>query len=90
MQNMIPFLLEGLWSALKLALLTLVISLPLGLAVARGRMSKCRWVNYPIRVYLLIMRGTPLMLQLMLVYFGPGYLAKALGTTITEIGRAHV
>ncbi|MBQ3108989.1 MAG: amino acid ABC transporter permease [Clostridia bacterium] len=82
MENMIPFLLEGLWSALKLALLTLLFALPLGLLVARGRMSRCKWIQYPIRVYLLIMRGTPLMLQLMLVYFGPGYIAKAMGVSI--------
>lgn len=78
---MIPYLLEGLWSALKLALLTLIFALPLGLLVARGRMSRSKWVQYPVKVYLLIMRGTPLMLQLMLVYFGPGYIAKAFGTT---------
>lgn len=75
MENMIPFLLEGTWTALKLALLTLLFALPLGLLAAMGRMSKCKVIQYPVRFYLLIMRGTPLMLQLMLVYFGPYYIA---------------
>lgn len=61
-------------TTLSLFLLTLLGSLPLGLLVAFGRMSK-HWLprNFT-RVYISIMRGTPLMLQLMVVYFGPYYL----------------
>lgn len=76
MENMIPFLLEGTWTALKLALLTLVFSLPLGLLVALGRMSRIKVIQYPVRLYQLLMRGTPLMLQLLFVYFGPYYIAE--------------
>lgn len=54
--------------------LTLIGSLPLGLLVAAGRMSKCKPVRLLIKLYISIMRGTPLMLQLMVVFFGPFYL----------------
>lgn len=53
---------------------TLLFSLPLGLLVAFGRMSKNPVVSGIIKIYISIMRGTPLMLQLMVVYFGPYYI----------------
>ena len=53
---------------------TLIFSIPLGLLVARGRMAKNRIVSSLVRVYISVMRGTPLMLQLLLVYFGPYYI----------------
>lgn len=74
MQNMIPFLLEGTLVTLELFFLALLFSLPLALLVAMGRMSKNPFIRWPVRIYQLIMRGTPLMLQLMLFYFGPYYL----------------
>ena len=55
---------------------TIIFSIPLGLLVARGRMSKNPVVSSLVRIYISIMRGTPLMLQLLLVYFGPYYLFK--------------
>ena len=51
--------------------LTLIFSLPLGMILAVGRMSKIPLFSYPIRFFLLIMRGTPLLLQLVAVYFVP-------------------
>ncbi len=54
--------------------LTLLFSLPLGLIVALGRLSKNRVLSSLIKIYISIMRGTPLMLQLMVVFFGPYYL----------------
>jgi polar amino acid transport system permease protein len=54
--------------------LTLLFSLPLGLIVALGRLSKSKVLSSLIKVYISIMRGTPLMLQLMVVFFGPYYL----------------
>lgn len=80
-QNIISQLGEGMLKTILLFLSTLVIALPLGLIVSFGRMSK--WAPFggkfkPIRlltqVYISIMRGTPLMLQIMVVYFGPYYL----------------
>ena len=54
--------------------LTLLFSLPLGVFVALGRMSRIRPLQWIIKIYIAIMRGTPLMLQLLVWYFGPYYL----------------
>ena len=54
--------------------LTLLGALPLGLPVALGRMSKCAPLRWLMSVYISVMRGTPLMLQLLMWYFGPFYL----------------
>ena len=54
--------------------LTLLFSMPLGMVVAFGRMSKNNIVRNITKIYISIMRGTPLMLQVMVVYFGPYYL----------------
>lgn len=59
---------------LAIFVLTLVISIPLGFLVAFGRMSKNKILRGIVKFYIDIMRGTPLMLQLMVVYFGPYYL----------------
>lgn len=53
---------------------TLLFALPIGLIVSFGRMSKHWIIRYPIKFYLLVMRGTPLILQLMFFFYGPGYL----------------
>lgn len=54
--------------------LTLLFSLPLGLLVCVGRTSRIRPLSIFIRLYISVMRGTPLMLQLLVVYFGPYYI----------------
>ena len=69
-------LLKGLGVSVELFLLTLVFALPLGLLVAFGRMSRHRAVRQASRVYISVLRGTPLMLQLLFVYFGPYYLFR--------------
>lgn len=71
---MLEQLTNGLFKSLGIFVLTLIFSLPLGLIVAFGRMSKNRLLSLIIKVYISIMRGTPLMLQLLVVYFGPYYL----------------
>ena len=53
---------------------TLIFSLPLGLLVCWGKMSKIPVIRWIISAYISIMRGTPLMLQLLIWYFGPFYL----------------
>jgi len=53
---------------------TIIFSLPLGLIVAAGKMSKIKTISVFFKVYVSVLRGTPLMLQLLLVYFGPYYL----------------
>lgn len=65
---------EGMVTTVEIFILTLLISLPLGLLVAFGRMSKHALVRNVFKVYISIMRGTPLMLQLMMVYFGPYFI----------------
>lgn len=66
---------HGLRETLTLFFLTLVFGLILGLLIAKGRMSKFRIIQIPVRFYLLIMRGTPLILQLYAFYFGLYYVA---------------
>jgi len=56
--------------SLRIFFITLIFSLPLGLLVAMGRMSKRKIVNLPVKFYILIMRGTPLMLQLLFIFYG--------------------
>lgn len=67
-------LMGGMLTSVQIFVVTLVFSLPLGLVVAFGRMSKNGVIRTIVKVYISIMRGTPLMLQLMVVYFGPYYL----------------
>ena len=59
----------GFGTTLSIFAMTLVISLPLGLVVALGRMSRRKVISAPVSLYILVMRGTPLMLQLFAVYF---------------------
>lgn len=67
-------LLDGMMKSLKIFFLTLLFSLPLGLFVALARMSKNKVIQNITKFYISIMRGTPLMLQMFVVYFGPFYL----------------
>ena len=69
-------LLEGVVVTLEIFGFTLIFSITLGLLVAKGRMSKNIIVSSLFRFYISVLRGTPLMLQLLLVYFGPYYLFK--------------
>ncbi len=64
---------EGMIVSVEIFLLTLLFALPLGLIVSFGRMSKNIVVNSFVKIYIAIMRGTPLMLQLIVVYFAPYY-----------------
>lgn len=65
---------QGMIVSVEIFVLTLIFSLPLGLLVSFGRMSKNRAVRTITKVYISIMRGTPLMLQTMMVYFGPYFI----------------
>ena len=67
-------LLEGLMTTLKIFGLTLLMALPLGLIISFGSMSKINVIKWPIKVLIWIIRGTPLMLQLIVFGFGPGLL----------------
>jgi polar amino acid transport system permease protein len=72
--TMIMELMGGMLTTIKIFALTLLFSLPLGLLFALGRLSKNPVLKNIVRVYISIMRGTPLMLQLLVVYFGPYYI----------------
>ena len=61
---------EGTLSTLLIFALTLLFSLPLGLLITFGRRSKYKIISIPVRFYILVMRGTPLMLQLFFVFYG--------------------
>lgn len=74
MIKMLEAMLQGTVVSLEIFFLTLLFSLPLALPIAFGRMSKKKPVRAVINGYLLIMRGTPLILQLIFVYFAPYYL----------------
>lgn len=63
-------MLEATVMTVRIFFVTLVFSLPLGLLTAVGRMSKAKAVNLPVRFYILLMRGTPLMLQLLFIFYG--------------------
>ena len=76
LQQMITQLAGGMAVSTQIFVITLLFSLPLGLVIAFGRMSKNRLIQTIVKVYISIMRGTPLMLQLMVVYFGPYYLFR--------------
>ncbi len=65
-------LLEGFLGTLKLFALTLLFSLPLGLLISFGSMNKAPIIKQPIRFIIWVVRGTPLMLQLLIIYYGPG------------------
>ena len=65
-------LLAGFWESLKIFVLTLVFSLPLGLVICFGSMSKFKPLRWLTRTFVWIIRGTPLMLQLLIIFYGPG------------------
>ena len=88
LSTMILKMSEGLGNTCAIFFLTLLFSLPLGMVFALLRMSKSRIVSSVMRFVISILRGTPLMLQLLAVTYGPYYLFK--DTLDGKIGRAHV
>ena len=72
---------EGMVTSLWIFAVTLIFSLPLGLLISFGRMSKNKIISTIFKLYISVMRGTPLMLQLMVIYFGPFYI---LGVQISQ------
>ena len=72
--NLAVRLSSGMLTSIEIFVLTLVFSLPLGMIVAFGRMSKNVFIRGLTKFYIALMRGTPLMLQLFVIYFGPYYL----------------
>lgn len=75
-KRMLLAMLEGSITSLEVFALTLLFAIPLALPIALGRMSKNKLLSGSVNVFLLIIRGTPLMLQLLIVYFGPGLFVR--------------
>lgn len=65
-------LLIGMGSTARVFFLTLLFSIPIGLVLAFGAKSKLKLLRYLVQVVVWIIRGTPLMLQLIIIYYGPG------------------
>ncbi len=74
--KMLQAMFDGSLTSLEVFFLTLIFSIPLALPIAMGRMSKDKILSAIVNVFLLIIRGTPLMLQLLVVYFGPGLFVR--------------
>ena len=68
--TLMPQVIVGLKSTLEIFTLTLTLSIPLGIIVALGRLSKIKIINKITSFYVLIMRGTPLLLQIVFIFFG--------------------
>lgn len=69
-QTILPSLIDGLKMSLTLFFIIGVVSIPLGFLVAVIRVYGPKWLGFLIQIYIFIMRGTPLLLQLMFVFFG--------------------
>ena len=75
-QTMLILLVKGFGTTVAIFVLTLIGSLPLGLLVYFGKVSRVKPLSWLVNVYISIMRGTPLMLQLMIVYYGPALILR--------------
>lgn len=76
-------MLDSTTVTLQIFAITTVLAIPFGILVAVGRMSKLNIISAPVRFYQFVMRGTPLILQLMFIFFGPKYIALDFGITLT-------
>ncbi|WP_459836525.1 amino acid ABC transporter permease [Clostridium carnis] len=68
--SLIPQILEGLKVTLEVFALTLILSIPLGILISLGRISKIKLLKSITGLYVLILRGTPLLLQILFIFFG--------------------
>lgn len=84
MINLLPSMIEGVTTTLQVFILTLLLSLPLGLLAAMGRLSKNKFISGAVQLYILVMRGTPLMLQLVFIFFG----LPVIGITFDRLNAA--
>ena len=87
---MLILMLEGTLTSLRIFFLTLIFSLPLGFVVAKGRMSRNWLLRSIVNLYIQIMRGTPLILQLIFVYFAPFYIFGVSYDRFTAVIIAYV
>lgn len=76
--QVLPSIVRGAEITLELFSIVLVVSLPLGLIIAILKINAPKWLEWLIQIYITIMRGTPLLLQLMFVFFGLPYIGVTL------------
>lgn len=74
--NTIKVLFSGLGTSIELFMITLIIAIPLGICIAIMKNSKSKIISGCVKLYILIIRGTPMMLQIIFVYFAPYYLFR--------------
>lgn len=74
MEKLLLQLLDGMFVSLRVFALTLIFSLPFGFVVCKGKMSRFKPLSFIVDLYIQIMRGTPLILQLIFFYFAPYYI----------------
>lgn len=68
--TLLPAMIDGLITTLQVFFFTLILSIPLGILVSIGRLSKIKLISKITELYIWVMRGTPLMLQIVFVFFG--------------------
>ncbi len=88
--NTVKILFTGLGTSIEIFIITLILSIPLGIFVAVLKNSKNKIISLIIKLYILIIRGTPMMLQIIFVYFAPYYLFKVSYDRFTAIIIAFV
>ena len=88
--NVTKILFSGIGVSLKIFVLTLIFSLPLGVIVALARNSKLKLISTITKAYILLIRGTPIMLQIIFVYFAPYYIFNMTYDRFTAIIVAFV
>lgn len=79
---MMPQMMEGLKVTLEVFALTLVLAIPLGMIIALCRLSKIKVLNKIMEFYILVMRGTPLLLQIIFIFFGLPILRFSIGDVV--------
>ena len=89
MSQIFSSLFEGFSVTLELFALTLLISLPLGLIISFGSMSKIPPVKWLVKTFVWIIRGTPLMLQLIVFFYGPGLIGTWAGNLAASSGSTN-
>ncbi|KMO87247.1 amino acid ABC transporter permease [Megasphaera cerevisiae DSM 20462] len=76
--NIVPAVAAGLQVTLKIFIVTIILSLPLGILMALGRISKIMPLRKFMGAYIYVMRGTPLMLQILFIYYGLPFIIQGL------------
>ena len=84
-QTVLSSLNQGFLKSLEIFALTLAGAIPLGLLISFGSMSRARLLQYPVKLIVWVVRGTPLMLQLLAVTYGPHYLFPDMGVARNKL-----